>query len=65
VLGQDAVVRGYFRSATEPLSSAADLRVVAVTALEVAAGMAYLHAKGVVHGVSGGLQGVHRRYNGN
>jgi serine/threonine protein kinase len=46
----DAVVRGWFRTRRCPLAGAPHLRVVALTALEVAAAMAHLHARRVMHG---------------
>jgi len=45
-------VRGWFRTSRNPLSGAPHLRVIGLTALEVAAAMAHLHDKGVLHGVS-------------
>jgi hypothetical protein len=50
---QDAVVKGWFRTDPDPTVGATDLRRVALTALEVAGAMAYLHERGVLHGVSG------------
>lgn len=46
----DAVVKGWFRTDRDPTISATDLRRVAVAALEVAGALAYLHARGVLHG---------------
>ncbi|KAI8471183.1 MAG: kinase-like domain-containing protein, partial [Monoraphidium minutum] len=46
----DAVVKGWFRTDRDPTKGATDLRQVALTGLEVAGAMAYLHARGVLHG---------------
>jgi len=50
-------VKGWFRTDRDPTISATDLRRVAVAALEVAGALAYLHARGVLHGVSNGWVG--------
>lgn len=50
---QDAVIRGWFRTRANPLTGAPHLRVIGLTALEVAAAMAHLHANNALHGVSG------------
>ena len=49
---QDAVVRGFFKTNRRPLESHTDIKVVAVTAMEVAGAMVYLHNKDIIHGVS-------------
>ena len=48
---QDAVQQGWFKTSRSPISGRADLRTVAMTALEVASAMTFLHSKGIVHGV--------------
>lgn len=50
---QDAVVRGWFRTVPDQLKGAAHLRVIGLTALEIAVAMKHLHDQGVLHGVSG------------
>ena len=50
---QDAVLRGVFRTNRSPTSGQADLRTVAMTALEIASAMVFLHSNNVVHGVCG------------
>lgn len=49
---QDAVVRGWFRTIPNPLKGAPHIRVVGLTALEIAVAMKHLHDQGVLHGVS-------------
>jgi hypothetical protein len=49
---QDAAIRGWFRTSRSPLTGAPHLRVIGLTALEIAAAMQHLHAKNVLHGVS-------------
>jgi hypothetical protein len=51
-LVQDAVVKGWFRTSREPTRGGTHLRVVALTAYEVASAMAYLHSHGIAHLVS-------------
>lgn len=51
-LCQDAVVKGWFRTTREPTKGGTHLRVVALTAYEVASAMAYIHSHGVAHLVS-------------
>ena len=48
---QDAVLRGWFRTNRSPTSGQPDLRTVAMTALEIASAMVFLHSNNVVHGV--------------
>ncbi len=48
---QDAVLRGWFRTNRSPTSGQSDLRTVAMTALEIASAMVFLHSNNVVHGV--------------
>ncbi|KAL3147321.1 hypothetical protein ABBQ32_002806 [Trebouxia sp. C0010 RCD-2024] len=51
----DAVQQGWFRTSRSPTAGVADLRTVAMTALEIASAMAFLHSKSIVHGdLSGG-----------
>lgn len=52
---QDAVQQGWFSTSRSPLSGQPDLRTVAMTALEVASAMSFLHSKDIVHGVSFGF----------
>lgn len=54
-LVQDAVQRGWFNTSCSPLSGQPDLRTVAMTALEVASAMSFLHSKDIVHGVGFGF----------
>ena len=49
------MVRGWFRTVPDPLKGAAHLRVVGLTALEIAVAMKHLHDQGVLHGVSAHL----------
>jgi hypothetical protein len=49
---QDAVVKGWFRTSREPTKGGTHLRVVAMTAYEVASAMAYIHSHGIAHLVS-------------
>lgn len=49
---QDAVIRGWFRTTPHPLKGAPHLRVIGLTALEIAVAMQHLHEQGVLHGVS-------------
>lgn len=49
---QDAVVKGWFRTTREPTKGGTHLRVVALTAYEVASAMAYIHSHGIAHLVS-------------
>jgi hypothetical protein len=49
---QDAAIRGWFRTQRNPLTGAPHLRVIGLTALEIAAAMQHLHDKKVLHGVS-------------
>jgi len=46
---QDAVANHQFRKGREP-DGELDLPAVLATAAEIAAGMSYLHARGIVHG---------------
>jgi len=46
---QDAVVKGWFRTTREPTKGGTHLRVVALTAYEVASAMAYIHSHGIAH----------------
>lgn len=46
---QDAVVKGWFRTSREPTHGGTHLRVVALTAYEVASAVAYLHSHGIAH----------------
>lgn len=46
---QDAVVKGWFRTSREPTKGGTHLRVVALTAYEVASAMAYIHSNGIAH----------------
>ncbi len=48
---QDAVLRGWFRTNRSPTSGQPDLRTVAMTALEIASAMVFLHSNSIVHGV--------------
>lgn len=50
---QDAVVKGWFRTSREPTKGGTHLRVVALTAYEVASAMAYIHSHGIAHLVRG------------
>lgn len=49
---QDAVVKGWFRTSRDPTQGGTHLRVVALTAYEVASAMAYIHSHGIAHLVS-------------
>jgi hypothetical protein len=55
LLLQDAVVKGWFRTSREPTQGGTHLRVVALTAYEVASAMSYIHSHGIAHLVSGRL----------
>jgi hypothetical protein len=48
---QDAAIRGWFRTSRSRLTGAPHLRVIGLTALEIAAAMQHLHTKNVLHGV--------------
>ena len=48
---QDAVQQGWFKTSRSPVSGGADLRTVAMTGLEIASAMTFLHSKDIVHGV--------------
>jgi hypothetical protein len=50
---QDAVVKGWFRTCRDPTKGGTHLRVVALTAYEVASAMAYIHSYGIAHLVRG------------
>lgn len=50
VVVQDAVNKGWFRKTPVSRDQPPDLEKVIDTALEIANGMAYLHARGIVHG---------------
>eukprot|EP00877_Chromochloris_zofingiensis_P005863 jgi/Chrzof1/152/Cz01g05090.t1_MAPK len=51
----DAVVKGWFRTVRSPTTGVTDIHVVALTALEIASAMEYLHDRNVLHGdLSGG-----------
>eukprot|EP00877_Chromochloris_zofingiensis_P005332 jgi/Chrzof1/147/Cz01g05040.t1 len=51
----DAVVKGWFRTNRSPTQGVTDIHVVALTALEIASAMEYLHDRNVLHGdLSGG-----------
>lgn len=47
---QDAVNKGWFRKTPVSRDQPPDMEKVIDTALEIANGMAYLHARGIVHG---------------
>ncbi len=49
---QDAVVKGWFRTSRDPTKGGPDYRAIAMTALEVASAMAFLHSHDIIHGVS-------------
>ena len=42
-------MKGWFRTTREPTKGGTHLRVVALTAYEVASAMAYIHSHGVAH----------------
>lgn len=46
------MVKGWFRTTREPTKGGTHLRVVALTAYEVASAMAYIHSHGIAHLVS-------------
>jgi len=48
-LAQDAVAKHWFRKGREP-DGELDVEAVLAVAAEIAAGMTYLHARGIVHG---------------
>eukprot|EP00891_Asterochloris_glomerata_P008248 jgi/Astpho2/8248/e_gw1.00122.114.1_t len=51
----DAVVKGWFRTSRDPTKGGPDYRAIAMTALEVASAMAFLHSHDIIHGdLSGG-----------
>lgn len=56
---QDAVVKGWFRTTREPTKGGTHLRVVALTAYEVASAMAYIHSHGIAHLVSMPASALH------
>jgi hypothetical protein len=49
---QDGVLRGWFRTRPSPNLGAPHLRMIGLTALEIAVAMEYLHGQGILHGVS-------------
>jgi hypothetical protein len=49
---QDGVLRGWFRTRPSPNLGAPHLRVIGLTALEIAVAMEHLHGQGILHGVS-------------
>jgi hypothetical protein len=49
---QDAVVKGWFRTSRDPTEGGTHLRVVVLTAYEVASAMSYIHSHGIAHLVS-------------
>jgi hypothetical protein len=54
---QDGVLRGWFRTRPSPNLGAPHLRVIGLTALEIAVAMEHLHGQGILHGVSSRLTG--------
>ena len=55
---QDAVDRGWFREKCSIVTGVPDMRSILETIRDIAAGMAHMHERGVVHGdMTGGLQG--------
>lgn len=46
------MVKGWFRTTRDPTQGGTHLRVVALTAYEVASAMAYIHSHGIAHLVS-------------
>lgn len=42
-------MKGWFRTSREPTKGGTHLRVVALTAYEVASAMAYIHSHGIAH----------------
>ena len=57
-LVQDAVDRGWFREKCSIVTGVPDMRSILETIWDIAAGMAHMHRRGVVHGdMTGGLQG--------
>eukprot|EP00879_Flechtneria_rotunda_P004002 GHRR01004243.1.p1 GENE.GHRR01004243.1~~GHRR01004243.1.p1 ORF type:complete len:773 (+),score=221.32 GHRR01004243.1:1592-3910(+) len=46
----DGVLRGWFRTSPSPFTGSPHLRVIGLTALEIASAMKHLHEQGVVHG---------------
>lgn len=61
---QDAAIRGWFRTQRNPLTGAPHLRVIGLTALEIAAAMQHLHDQKVLHGVSGRCPGGRKEEDG-
>ena len=56
---QEAIDKGWFRTQRSQLAGGLRMAAVLATAAEVAAGMAFLHARGVVHGdLTGGAPRV-------
>ena len=45
-------MKGWFRTSRDPTKGGPDYRAVAMTALEVASAMAFLHSHDIIHGVS-------------
>lgn len=43
------MVKGWFRTSPDPTKGGTHLRIVALTAYEVASAMAYIHSHGIAH----------------
>jgi hypothetical protein len=50
--GQDAVVKGWFRTSRDPLEGETNMQTVLMTAREVASAMQFLQDRDIIHGVS-------------